>query len=187
MNNSPHLSIDTNPGKCLAVELLVTDYREIHRLQLDMVTARHTGVLDRDVVFILEHPPVFTIGRHGSTDHLIVENDFLKQKNIPVIRIERGGEITYHGPGQLVGYPIIDLKAGRISVKAHMNALEEIMILTAADFGVKAARSLINPGIWVDDRKLGSIGVAVRHGITFHGFALNVNSVSYTHLTLPTS
>ena len=175
MNNSPHLSIDTNPGKCLAVELPVTDYREIHRLQLDMVTARHTGVLDRDVVFILEHPPVFTIGRHGSTDHLIVENDFLKQKNIPVIRIERGGEITYHGPGQLVGYPIIDLKAGRISVKAHMNALEEIMILTAADFGVKAARSLINPGIWVDDRKLGSIGVAVRHGITFHGFALNVN------------
>ena len=175
MNNSPHLSIDTNPGKCLAVELPVTDYREIHRLQLDMVTARHAGVLDHDVVFILEHPPVFTIGRHGSNDHLIVENDFLEQKNIPVIRIERGGEITYHGPGQLVGYPIIDLKAGRISVKAHMNALEEIMILTAADFGVKAARSSINPGIWVDDRKLGSIGVAVRHGITFHGFALNVN------------
>ena len=175
MNNSPHLSIDTNPAKCLAVELPVTDYREIHRLQLDMVTARHAGVLDHDVVFILEHHPVFTIGRHGSTDHLIVENDFLEQKNIPVIRIERGGEITYHGPGQLVGYPIIDLKAGRVSVKAHMNALEEIMIRTAADFGVKAAQSSINPGIWVDDRKLGSIGVAVRHGITFHGFALNVN------------
>lgn len=168
-------SIGTRPRKCLAVELPVTDYREIHRLQLELVAARHAGVLDCDVVFILEHSPVFTIGRHGSTDHLIVENDFLEQKNIPVIRIERGGEITYHGPGQLVGYPIIDLKTAGISVKAHMNTLEEVMIRTAVDFDVKATRSSINPGIWVDDRKLGSIGVAVRHGITFHGFALNVN------------
>ena len=175
MSNNPHLSIDTNPEKCLAVELPVTDYDAIHQLQLDTVSARHTGVLDRDVLFILEHNPVFTIGRHGSSDHLIVGKNFLEQKSVPVIRIERGGEVTYHGPGQVVGYPIIDLKAAGISVKAHMNALEKVMIRTANDFGVKAARSPINPGIWVDGRKLGSIGVAVRHGIAFHGFALNVN------------
>ncbi|MEA3231612.1 MAG: lipoyl synthase [Thermodesulfobacteriota bacterium] len=175
MSISPHHSIDTKPGTCLAVELSVTDYDDIHRLQLDMVAARYAGVLDRDVVFILEHNPVFTIGRHGNLEHLIVDRSTQEQKRIPVIRIERGGEITYHGPGQVVGYPIIDLKAARISVKAHMNALEEIMTRTAADFGVEAARNPINPGIWVDGRKLGSIGVAVRHGITFHGFALNVN------------
>ncbi len=175
MSISPHHSIDIKPGTCLAVELSVTDYDEIHRLQLDMVAARHGGILDRDVVFILEHNPVFTIGRHGNSDHLIVEKNFLEQKSVPVIRIERGGEITYHGPGQVVGYPIIDLKEAGVSVKAHMNALEEVMIRTANDFSVKAARSPTNPGVWVDDRKLGSIGVAVRHGITFHGFALNVN------------
>jgi len=175
MSNNHHLSTDIKPGKCLAVELPVTDYEKIHRLQLNLVAARHAGVLNCDVVFILEHHPVFTIGRHGSLDHLIVDKSVQAQNKISVTRIERGGEITYHGPGQVVGYPIIDLKAAGISVKAHMNALEEIMIRTANDFSVKAVRSPINPGIWVDNRKLGSIGVAVRYGIAFHGFALNVN------------
>ena len=150
-------------------------YREIHERQLRIVTARHEGTLNCDVAFILEHSSVFTIGRHGDEGHLTADKGFLAQKGIRVIRVERGGEITYHGPGQLVAYPIIDLKAARMSVKDHVNALEEIMIRTANDFSVKAARNPINPGVWVGAKKLGSIGVAVRHGIAFHGLALNVN------------
>lgn len=168
---------EAQPEKCLAVEMPVSDYHEIHRLQLDLVSARHTGTLDHDVIFILEHHPVFTIGRHGSRDHLIADDTLQAQQRIPVVRIERGGQITYHGPGQVVGYPIIHLRSAGVSVKDHVNALEEIMIRTASDFGVAATRNPINPGVWVKDQKLGSVGIAVRHGITFHGFALNVNLV----------
>lgn len=163
------------PRKCFGVELPLSDYREIHQLQLDMVTARHTGALNCDTIFILEHHPVYTIGRNGSRDHLIGDITNVSPKDIPVIRIERGGEITYHGPGQVVGYPVIDLKAAGMSVKGYMRTLEEVMIRTAEDFSIQAERKTINPGIWVAKRKLGSVGVAVRRGIAFHGFALNVN------------
>ena len=154
----------------------MTTYSDIHALQVEIVAARHDGTLRQDVILLQEHQPVFTIGRHGDMSHLMISKDFLDERGISVIRVERGGEITYHGPGQLVAYLIIDLKAAGTSVKAHMNTLEEVMIRTAGDFGVNATRRPINPGIWVDNRKLGSIGVAVRHGIAFHGLALNVNT-----------
>ncbi len=150
-------------------------YDKIHALQLKIVAARHNGSLDSDVVLLLEHQPVFTIGRHGDASHLVAGEDFLAEKDIPVIRVERGGEITYHGPGQIVVYPILNLKKTGKSVKAYVNALEEAMLRTVDDFGVTAARNPINPGIWVNGCKIGSIGVAIRHGITFHGLALNVN------------
>ncbi len=175
MKNKHHASNMSQPQLCWAVDLPVSDYREIHRLQLDMVAARYSGDLDRDAIFILEHEPVFTLGRNGKRHHLIVDTNLSSEKEIPVIRIERGGEITYHGPGQVVGYPIINLKSAGLSVKGYVTALEEIMIRTAKDFGITARRKTINPGVWVAERKLGSVGVAVRHGITFHGFALNIN------------
>ncbi len=175
MNTLLRHQSDAAPTTCLAVELPVMAYPDIHALQLEMVAARHDGPLDRDGVLLLEHRPVFTIGRHGDTAHLIVDSHFLAEREIPVVRVERGGQITFHGPGQLVAYPVIDLKAAGTSIKAHMNHLEEVMIRTAADFNVRAVRNPINPGIWVGGRKLGSIGVAVRHGIAFHGLALNVN------------
>ncbi len=161
--------------QCLAVDLATLPYPQARALQLRIVAARYAGSFGDDVILLLEHPPVFTIGRHGSRRHLMVDDDFLARRQIPVIRVERGGEITYHGPGQVVVYPILDLKKNGGSVKAYVRALEETMIRTAADFGVTAARSPVNPGIWVSGRKLGSIGVAIRHGISFHGLALNVN------------
>ena len=163
------------PQKYLAVEIPMAAYEDIHTLQLRIVAARHNGSLHSDVVLLLEHTPVFTIGRHGDVSHLVVSEDFLSEKKIPVIRVERGGEITYHGPGQIVAYPILDLKKNGRSVKAYVGALEKAMLRTAGDLGVTATRNPVNPGIWVNNRKMGSIGVAIRHGITFHGLALNVN------------
>ncbi len=149
------------------------DYVPILHMQHRLVAARHAGSLESDVALILEHTPVFTIGRNAGREHLKVSEDFLREKEIQVVRVKRGGDITYHGPGQVVAYPILDLRASRLSVPDYVRLLEETMIRTAADFGVKARRDSRNPGIWVGDRKLGSIGIAVRHGITYHGLALN--------------
>jgi lipoate-protein ligase B len=144
-------------------------------LQLALVDARRTGLCPSDVLLLLEHFPVFTLGRRGGLDNLRVSESFLEKSGIPVIQAERGGNITYHGPGQIVGYPILDLHAAKLSVTAYVENLEEVMIRTAADFGVKAERNPANRGVWVGNNKLGSIGIAVRRGICFHGFALNAN------------
>ncbi len=162
--------------RCRYAEPQDSAYRTVWHLQQEMVAARHDGRLDSDVLLLLEHPPVFTLGRRGGLDNLTVPESFLRQKQIEVVHIERGGDITYHGPGQLVGYPIIDLRRRRLSVVAYVGKLEEVMIRTAADFGVNAQVDDRNRGAWVGDRKLGSIGIAVRRGISFHGFALNVNT-----------
>jgi len=151
------------------------DYIPILRLQHRLVSARREGTLGTDVVLILEHTPVFTLGHNGGRENLQVSEEFLRKRGIQVVRTERGGNITYHGPGQVIAYPIIDLRAARLRVTAYVEALEEVMIRTAADVGVQAGRSPLNHGIWVGNRKLGSIGIAIRHGITFHGLALNVS------------
>lgn len=101
--------------------------------------------------------------------------DFLEKAGIPVIQVERGGNITYHGPGQLVMYPIIDLRVARLTVADYVENLEEVMIRVAGDWGIRAERNPINRGVWVRDNKLGSIGIAIRRGICFHGMAFNVN------------
>jgi len=159
------------PGLLMDIPLL--DYREALELQHSLVDARHGGRLDRDVFLLLEHPPVFTLGRRGGLENLTVPETLLQQRGIPVVPIERGGNITYHGPGQVVGYPIVHLPSAGWKVTAFVEALEEIMIRTAADFGVSARRDGRNRGVWVNGKKLGSIGIAVRHGVSFHGFALN--------------
>ncbi len=161
--------------QCLYVELPITDYREALELQRSIVAARNNHTLDCDVILILEHSAVFTLGRRGGLDNLTVSETFLEKKGIPVVHVERGGDITYHGPGQLIGYPIIDLRTLRLSVTDYVSGLEEIMLRTAADFGVAAERNPKNRGIWVGNSKLGSIGISIRHGVAFHGFAFNVN------------
>lgn len=158
------------------LNLPLTSYSTALDLQHACVTARKQGRLDRDMVILLEHPPVFTLGRRGGLDNLLVPNDYLRQKNIDIVPIERGGNITYHGPGQLVGYLIIDLKAARMGVADLVGALEYAMAGTARHWGVKAGGNKDFRGAWVDNRKLGSIGLTVRRGITFHGIALNVNT-----------
>jgi lipoate-protein ligase B len=159
----------------LCVDLPMVDYADAWRLQVELVAARHAAVLDTDIIMLLEHPPVFTLGRRGGRENLTVAETFLQQSGVPIFHVERGGNITFHGPGQLVGYGIIDLHAARLTVTEYVTSLEEVMIRTAAHWGVIAERNPVNRGVWVNNSKLGSIGIAVRRGITFHGFAFNVN------------
>jgi lipoate-protein ligase B len=171
------IQLQSEAGKAwVCVELPVVDYGEARRLQVALVAARHAAVIGSDVLLLLEHPPVFTLGRRGGRENLMVSETLLEQSGIPVFHAERGGNITYHGPGQLVGYGIVDLHAAQLTVTDYVTALEEVMIRTAAHWGVIAERNPINRGVWVGNNKLGSIGIAVRCGITFHGFAFNVNT-----------
>ena len=156
------------------VELGLIDYQQAYTLQTRLVTLCREQV-ENGFFLVLEHPPVFTLGKRGGKEHLGVSTDFLNQQGIDLVHIERGGDITYHAPGQLVLYPIFSLRHKRISVSEYVFLLEEVMLRTAADAGVNACRDERNHGIWVDDRKMGSIGIAIRHGVTFHGLALNVN------------
>jgi lipoyl(octanoyl) transferase len=151
-------------------------YGRAHSLQVELAAGRHQGKLTSDLFLAVEHPPVFTLGRRGGREHLGVSEAFLASRGIALVPIERGGEITYHGPGQLVLYPIFSLRQARLSVSDYVFKLEEVMRLVAADFGVMAGRDARNHGVWVGNNKLGSIGIAIRHGVAFHGLALNVNN-----------
>jgi lipoate-protein ligase B len=159
----------------LCAELPITPYEEAWKLQSTLVTERREGVLDEDVVLLLEHFPVFTLGRRGGLENLTVHESFLEQEGIGVVQVERGGNITFHGPGQLVIYPIIDLKNAGLRVVDYVHKLEEVMIRTSQDCGIVAERNPLNRGVWVGNSKLGSVGIAIRRGISFHGAAFNVN------------
>jgi lipoate-protein ligase B len=163
------------PRVCYGVALPQIDYRAAWGLQAGLVAARREGRLERDLFIFLEHPPVFTLGRRGGRENLVVPEALLEKSGIPVVQVERGGNITYHGPGQLVVYPIIDLQAANLGVTEYVGALETVMIRLAADFGVSAQRDKRNRGVWVGNNKLGSIGIAVRRGVSFHGLAFNAN------------
>jgi lipoate-protein ligase B len=160
---------------CLCLELSLTDYKSALDLQRNIFLARKTGVIENDVVLILEHSPVFTLGRRAGMENLKASKSFLKRKKIPVIPVERGGNITFHGPGQLIIYPIIDLTKAGLRVIDYVSNLEDIMLRTVLDWKIPAERNSSNRGIWVADKKLGSVGIPVKRGICFHGFALNVN------------
>ena len=166
---------NAGPITWYCVELPLMDYTDAWHLQTDLVQARKKRIVDHDIVLLLEHPSVFTLGRSGGKENLKVSESFLKKTGTRMVHVERGGNITYHGPGQLVGYPIVDLNRFRLKVVDYVELLEEVMIRTAAKWGIIAERNAINRGVWVGGNKLGSIGVAVRRGISFHGFALNVS------------
>ncbi len=165
----------TNPRQWRLLDLPVVNYEEALDLQHDLVQALSDKIMDKDVVLFLEHPPVFTLGRRGGLDNLMVSKNKLDKRGISLVHVERGGDITYHGPGQIVVYPIIHLERNRFKVVDFVSALEEVMIRVAFDSGIAADRNSINRGVWVGRKKLGSIGIAVRRGISFHGLALNVN------------
>jgi lipoate-protein ligase B len=165
-----------NPKTWLSIDFDRIDYQEAWDLQSSLITARKSRVLQNDMVLFLEHPPVFTLGRRGGRECLLVSEEFLEKSGVQIIQVERGGNITFHGPGQLVAYPIVDLHSARIKVVDFVNGLEEVMLRTAAHWGIAAGRNPANRGIWVGPRKMGSIGIAVRRGISFHGLALNVQT-----------
>lgn len=122
-----------------------------------------------DELWLTEHHPVYTLGQSGKTEAFLLEPD------IPIVHSDRGGRVTYHGPGQIVGYVMVDLKRAGLSVHAFVELLEESMIATLADYGVHAERLKGNPGVYANGRKIGSLGLRVRRGCTFHGISLNVD------------
>jgi lipoyl(octanoyl) transferase len=122
-----------------------------------------------DEIWFCEHPPVFTLGLNASKEHLLAPGD------IPVVQIDRGGQVTFHGPGQLMVYPLIDIKRANIGVRKLVTALEQSVVDLAADYGVEAAARADAPGVYVAGNKLASVGLRIRRGCSFHGMALNVD------------
>ncbi|HEY8134561.1 MAG TPA: lipoyl(octanoyl) transferase LipB [Candidatus Limnocylindrales bacterium] len=155
-------------------------YRDAWQKQHDLVAARRRDEIP-DQLLLLEHEPVLTLGRTSDEKHVLASPDELQRRGIELIRTERGGEVTYHGPGQLVGYPIVRLADRGILLRPLVRALEQAMIDTAAGFGVAAGRIDKLPGCWCDPdsaspRKLGALGLRVEGGVSYHGIALNVTT-----------
>lgn len=156
------------------VNLDTVPYADALALQHRIVAARKRGALN-DVLLLLEHPPVFTLGRNAREANILASREMLQQLGIEVFRVERGGEVTYHGPGQLVGYPILDLHNFRFDVGWFVHSLEEVLIRALDDFGIRGTRIEKLIGVWVNDTKIAQIGARIEQGITYHGFALNVH------------
>lgn len=152
----------------------VTPYAQAWDLQKVLVAARQAGRLG-DGLILLEHEPVFTIGRSTKAEHLLFPRDHLQAAGFGVYDIERGGSITYHGPRQLVGYPILDLRGYGEDIVGYMRRLEETVLRTLRGFGINADRRPGFPGMWVCEEKIGAVGVAVKRKVTMHGFALNID------------
>ncbi len=149
-------------------------YEEAHTLQRGMVSSRIADEIP-DTLILLEHPPVITIGNSGSEQDIKAKPRELAKLGISVHKVERGGRVTYHGPGQIVGYPIFDLLAHKIGVEAFVRKLEDTMIRAAKQMGVEAIAKKGAPGIYCEKGKIGAIGVRVTRGVTFHGFSFNLN------------
>ncbi|MDD5007217.1 MAG: lipoyl(octanoyl) transferase LipB [Syntrophorhabdaceae bacterium] len=128
-----------------------------------------------DVLLLLEHPPTITIGKSGSIENVLVSREALSKEGVSLFFIDRGGDVTYHGPGQIVGYPIIDLKQRRKDIRRFVYDIEEVIIRTMKDFSIDAGRDESHPGVWVDGKELAAIGLAIRRWVSMHGFAINVN------------
>ena len=164
----------------LVYDLGILPYSEALALQHSLVEKRRAGSVG-DMLLLLEHPPVITLGRSASEADILADADELQRNNVERVRIERGGETTYHGPGQLVGYPIIDLREHLRSLKKYVYLLEEVFITYLRDrYGIEADRDNDHRGVWVADGKITAVGIAVQQRVTFHGFAFNV-STDLTH------
>jgi lipoyl(octanoyl) transferase len=144
-------------------------------IQAELVAERQAGRIP-DTLLLLEHDPVFTLGRNARRDNVLLPEDALRARGFEVFEAGRGGDVTYHGPGQAVGYPILDLAPDRRDVHRYVRDLEEVMIRTCADYGVTAGRVAGLTGTWVGSDKIGAIGVRIARWVTSHGFAFNVSN-----------
>ncbi|MGO9263030.1 MAG: lipoyl(octanoyl) transferase LipB [Bryobacteraceae bacterium] len=171
--------------KCVVRELGRMEYGAAFDLQRQLVEARKEGGVP-DQLLLVEHPHVITLGRNGHMDNLLASERVLARAGIAFYPTDRGGDITYHGPGQLVGYPILDLREWRRDVGAYVRGIEQAIIDTLADYGIAAARIPKLTGVWVGERKIAAIGVHLSRWITSHGFALNVHTdLSYFQYIVP--
>ena len=179
--------------KLLIADLGTMPYLEALVLQREVARARITGQVPEDVLLLVEHPPVVTLGRSTKAQHLTTPVELLEARGVEVHESERGGDVTFHGPGQLVGYPIVDLKRHRQDLHWYLRQVEEALIRGIATHGVPGERSAGYTGVWTrgpgeahEARKLASIGVHARDWVTWHGFALNVNTdLAYFDLIVP--
>ena len=168
------------------IDLGLIDYKEAWDYQekvfQELLALKSQGSKPPNYLLFCEHPPVFTLGRSGSTNNLLINEDLLKKKNIGFYHINRGGDITFHGPGQIVGYPILDLEQFAIGIKEYIFLLEEAVIITLRHYGINAGRLAGAIGTWLDPdrqdhaRKICAIGVRASRHVTMHGFAFNVNT-----------
>ncbi len=191
-------------NSCLIVELGLIGFADAFALQKRLVAARKAEAIG-DVLLLCEHPHVITLGRNGNREHLLASERVLQQKGVEFHATNRGGDITYHGPGQIVGYPVVDLSSIRRDVVWYVRMLEEVMIRACSDFGVRAGREVGKTGVWVvgsedvppraqtaqssrsaDADKIGAIGVHLSRWVTSHGFAFNVaTDLRYFDLIVP--
>jgi lipoyl(octanoyl) transferase len=170
---------------CCLRQLGRVDYASALQLQQQLAADRKQGLIP-DQLLLLEHPHVITLGRNGHLENLLADDDTMARAGIAFYPTDRGGDVTYHGPGQLVGYPIIDLREWQRDVGAYVRAVEQTIIDTLADYGVSAGRIPKLTGVWVDDRKIAAIGVHISRWVTSHGFALNVSTdLSYFQYIVP--
>ncbi|MCL6610120.1 MAG: lipoyl(octanoyl) transferase LipB [Peptococcaceae bacterium] len=150
-------------------------YREAYRLQKRLVRRRIGGEIP-DTLLLLQHHPVITIGRRGNGGNILAGAEVLEREGIRVHRADRGGDVTYHGPGQVVGYPVLDLNLHGKDVHRVINLYEEVIIRLLARYGLEGSRLSGHPGVWAGNEKICAIGIGVSNWVTYHGFALNVNT-----------
>jgi len=171
--------------KCSVLELGRIGYGDALEVQQRLVAERKEG-RGEDRLLLLEHPHVITLGRNGHMENLLASDDILDRAGISFFPTDRGGDVTYHGPGQLVGYPILDLREWKRDVGAYVRAVEQTIIDTLADYGIAAGRIPKLTGVWVGERKIAAIGVHISRWVTSHGFALNVaTDLTYFQYIVP--
>lgn len=156
-------------------DLGLIDYNKAWDLQKETLQKVISGEMP-DTLYLLEHPNTYTLGKGADEKNLVADKNFLESNEIQVVRIDRGGDITYHGPGQLVGYPIINLNGVNKNSRRYIESIEEAIIKTCRYYGVEAGRNPDHTGVWIDDRKICAIGIKLTRWVTSHGFAFNVNT-----------
>ncbi|MBI3567901.1 MAG: lipoyl(octanoyl) transferase LipB [Gemmatimonadetes bacterium] len=173
--------------RLLVADLGTRSYADALALQRAAARARLDGSLDQDLLLLVEHPPVVTRGRAArDPSHLLATPELLAARGVELFDVERGGDVTFHGPGQLVGYPIVDLNRHTLDLHWYLRQVEEVLIRALAEFEVIGERSAGQTGVWTSGRKIASIGVHARQWVTWHGFALNVTTdLSYFDLMVP--
>ena len=170
---------------CEVTDLGRTGYAEAFELQRDLVERRKRGEIP-DQLLIVEHPHVITMGRNGHAENMLAPPDLLERSGIEFHHTDRGGDVTYHGPGQIVGYPILDLREWKRDVVAYVRAIEQTIVDALGKFGIEAGRVRGATGVWVVDAKIAAIGVHISRWVTSHGFALNVDTdLSYFQHIVP--
>jgi lipoyl(octanoyl) transferase len=172
-------------NQIFAVNIGRTHYAEAWELQRAVFSARQQNTIG-DVILLTEHDHVYTLGKAADENHLLAKNEELSKKGVEVFWIDRGGDITYHGPGQIVGYPILNLNDHYNDIHRYLRELEEVIIRTLADYSIAGNRESEFTGVWVHDEKIAALGVKVSKWVTMHGFAFNVNTdLSYFDRIIP--